>query len=115
MGRPRGLVCGVGINDADYVVRRRNPDGSYWLCPYYHRWTNILIRCYNKFSLEKRPTYVGCSVCPEWIYFMNFRSWMEKQGWEGKHLDKDIITQGNKVYSPEKLCFHLSAIEHIVS
>ena len=36
---------------------------------------------------------------------MNFRSWMETQDWKGKHLDKDILVQGNKVYSPNTCVF----------
>ena len=36
---------------------------------------------------------------------MNFRSWMETQDWKGKELDKDILFQGNKVYSPDTCVF----------
>ena len=35
---------------------------------------------------------------------MEFKRWMEKQDWEGKQLDKDIIKKGNKLYCPE-FCF----------
>jgi hypothetical protein len=30
---------------------------------------------------------------------------MEKQNWEGMHLDKDIIKPGNKIYSPSLCAF----------
>jgi len=53
----------------------------------------------------EHPTYIGCSVAPEWHSFMTFRSWMMKQDWEGMHLDKDILVPGNKVYGPETCVF----------
>ena len=33
---------------------------------------------------------------------------MEEQDWKGKCLDKDIITPGNKLYSPETCAFVLN-------
>ena len=98
------LVYGVGINDADYPVHPKI-DGKAVRCPYYTTWRNMLERCYSQKSLEYRPSYKGCSVCPDWIYFMNFRAWMMKQDWEGKELDKDLLVRGNKVYSPETCMF----------
>lgn len=102
------LYCGVGINDADYIV---NPGGRKMqgklMCPFYTRWCNMIKRCYDKNTLKKRKSYDGCSVCDEWLTFSNFKKWMESQEWDGKHLDKDILTMGNKIYSPET-CFFVS-------
>ena len=98
------LVYGVGINDADYAVEPRI-DGERVKCPYYVTWRDMLYRCYNEKHQHRRPTYIGCSVCPEWLYFMNFRKWMTAQDWEGKALDKDLLILGNKVYSPETCVF----------
>jgi hypothetical protein len=39
------------------------------------------------------------------LTFSNFKSWMETQDWEGKELDKDLLMEGNKVYSPDTCCF----------
>lgn len=103
------LVYGVGINDANYRVRIVSHEGGkqkvLWSCPFYDRWANLLLRCYNKKELEKHPTYQGCSICEDWVYFSNFRRWMFSQNWEGKQLDKDILFPNNKVYSPETCVF----------
>jgi hypothetical protein len=101
------LVHGVGVNDADYVIGGRNPDGKQWICPFYKAWSSMLNRAYCPKFHARRPTYIGVSVCEEWHSFMAFRAWMQAQDWEGKHLDKDILCPGNKVYSPEN-CFFVA-------
>lgn len=99
-----GLVLGVGINDADYVVKPI-VDGVRVCCPFYSRWGSMLNRCYSSSFHKLKPTYKDCSVCDEWLVFSNFKSWMEKQDWEGKHLDKDILVSGNKIYHPDYCSF----------
>ena len=108
------LVCGVGINDADYVVQKKETIGYVngkikeklvWECPYYRVWCSMLKRCYSIKYQERQPTYKGCSVSKEWLRFSIFKNWMEKQQWEDKQLDKDILFEGNKVYSPETCVF----------
>jgi hypothetical protein len=91
------LVCGVGINDADYFVSHK-VNGKAVICPYYDSWKSMLRRCYSKDSYKVCPTYMGCTVTVEWLTFSNFKSWMEKQEWHGKQIDKDILFQNNKVY-----------------
>lgn len=107
------LVYGVGINDADYVIRKREHfyvNGkrhakNTWECPFYSKWAKMLYRCYHKGFLESNPTYKGCSVTAEWLRFSNFKAWMETQDWEGKQLDKDILFPGNRLYSAETCVF----------
>jgi len=100
------LVYGVGVNDADYEVQSAGFDGkAAWKCPFYRKWSAMLERCYSEKSLVKNKSYADCYVCPEWLVFSNFKSWMECQDWVGKCLDKDLITTGNKIYSPSKCCF----------
>ena len=65
----------------------------------------MLKRCYSAKEQERYPTYKGCSVSGDWHTFSNFKSWMEKQQWEGMQLDKDLLVVGNKVYSPETCVF----------
>lgn len=107
----------VGINDADYVVVRKITVGHrngkrvrkiLWTCPYYRTWSNMISRCYNNKALDLQPSYKGCSVCDQWLLFSNFRAWMETQDWKGKHLDKDLLVRGNKIYSPDT-CVFISA------
>lgn len=108
MKKKTRLVCGVGVND--YI-------GSISLNSHhiksYMSWKNMLIRCYSaKYQINK-PTYIGCSVCDEWLYFTNFKKWHDANYKEGFELDKDILFQGNKIYSPANCCFipnYLNAI-----
>lgn len=103
------LVYGVAVNDANYIVSKYGyVDGKYkviWRCQYYQRWIKMLERCYASQALNRKPSYKGCAVCDEWLTFSNFKAWMEKQDWEGKCMDKDILFEGNKVYSPETCVF----------
>lgn len=100
----RGTVYGVGINDADYLIYPKI-NGKNVRCPFYKSWKSMLERCYSRLFQDRHPAYVGCTVCAEWLTFSNFRAWMVQQDWHGKQLDKDIIKQGNKVYSPDTCCF----------
>lgn len=104
MQKKNKLVCGVGINDADYVVAL-TANGKQVRCPFYSAWKSMLERCYSVILRARRPTYIGCSVVPEWHSFMVFKRWMEQQDWQGKHLDKDLLIEGNKVYGPETCVF----------
>lgn len=112
--KTKKLVCGVGTNDADYVVQKIETIGYVdgkrkrrlvWECPCYRTWASMLRRCYSAKEQERYPTYKGCTVSAEWLTFSNFKSWMEKQDFEGKHLDKDILIEGNKIYSPDTCIF----------
>ena len=97
------LIFGVGINDADYNVTQII-NGKTIFCPYYDKWREMIRRCYHSTFHEKHPTYIGCTVCEEWLTFSNFKSWMETQDWEDKELDKDLLSNSN-VYSPETCVF----------
>jgi hypothetical protein len=101
----RRPIHGLGINDAWYMTQSKNPENGIRICPYYKAWKSMLERCYCAKYQERRPTYKGCTVSEEWLTFSNFRSWMEKQDWKGKCLDKDIIKIGNKIYSKDNCVF----------
>lgn len=79
----------------------------------YRRWVGIFNRCYSEKYLEKRPTYIGCSVDEEWKYFSSFQKWFIENDVEGYQLDKDILVQGNKIYGPKFCCFVPSQINSL--
>lgn len=114
------LIYGVGINDADYVVKKwenyKDDSGKrrqklLWSCPFYEKWKHMLERCYSQKCHSRQPAYVGCYVCEEWLTFSKFKRWMEEQNWEGNDLDKDLLVKGNKIYSPETCIF----VSHVVN
>ena len=98
------LIYGVGFNDADYAVRP-TIKGMEIRCPYHTKWSSMIERCYSKKAINRRPTYRDCSVAEDWLSFSNFKDWMLKQDWQDKVLDKDILVQGNKVYSADTCIF----------
>lgn len=83
------------LGEGKYAIRlggKPTPEGT--------AWTGMLRRCYDKEHQATYSTYIGCSVCPTWHNFQTFASWFTKRYKGGYHLDKDILTKGNKVYSP---------------
>lgn len=103
----RKKVYGVGINDADYKVCKREL-GKRIYCPYYLTWVRVLQRCSETYQ-RKHPSYKGVQICEEWKRFSNFKHWMERQQWKDARgnsyqLDKDYLGSG-KLYSPKTCWF----------
>ena len=70
----------------------------------YKMWYSMLGRCYSERIQRLHPTYNGCSVSENFLYFPYFKTWLEKQvgyGTKGFDLDKDLLVKGNKIYSEE--------------
>lgn len=99
----RRKIYDVGINDAWYITAPTINDRTVF-CPAYRTWLNMLKRCYNLNSQCSRPTYIGTTVCDEWLKFSNFLKWFDDNYVEGYQLDKDIFGTG-KLYSPETCIF----------
>lgn len=98
--RRRSVVLGFGINDSEHqIAKRKTTELSY------KEWTSMIRRCYSPKYHKKKPTYIGCQVCDEWKYFSNFERWFLKNYKDGYVLDKDVLIQGNRVYSPNTCCF----------
>lgn len=83
----------------------------------YEAWKNMLQRCYNKEFQIKHPSYIGCTVCDEWLNFQNFAEWYNSNYYsiEGEKtcLDKDILIKGNKIYSPKACIFAPQSINNL--
>lgn len=103
IGRPKEPLYGVGINDADYNTQPMINGKKVW-CKFASTWRDMIERCYSANFHEKYPSYKGTTVCEDWKYFSKFREWMEKQNFEGRQLDKDILGDGTH-YSPETCRF----------
>lgn len=111
-GSKRSKIYGVGINDAPYQTTIKI-NGLSYVCPYFSRWKYMLSRCYSKHWLKAHPTYENCYVVPEWYSFMEFKSWMQKQDWKNKQLDKDLLSLGEKRYSPDTCIFVSGAVNSL--
>lgn len=106
------LVCGWGVNDAGYAIQIRKTHRNGGLkkvvtdfdCPFYKRWSLMIMRCQNEKFRARNPAYSNATICEEWKSFSAFRSWMESMPWRGNELDKDILGDGTH-YSPATCCF----------
>jgi hypothetical protein len=106
------LVYGVGINDSMTPTAITAVVGgvrkNIWICPYYKKWVDMLARCYSLKVRVKRPSYLKCTVCPDWLYLSNFKRWVDEQpnrNWQNCHLDKDLLKLDNTYYSAESVVF----------
>ena len=79
----------------------------------YDSWRGIFTRCYSQSSLEKRPTYIGCTVSEEWHLLSNYKVWHEENYVEGWQIDKDLLFPRNKIYSAETCLFLPLAINSL--
>lgn len=72
-------------------------------------WSDMLRRCYDITYKKGLPTYKGCTVCDEWLFYPNFKKWYDENYYtvdnERMELDKDILSKDNKEYSPDKCVF----------
>ena len=82
------LVYGIGVNDLGYKTQvkeelTKNGGKRIWKsvfrCKYYVVWKSMLARCYSEKYLESYPSYIGTSVCSEWLSATAF-----KNGWRSK-------------------------------
>lgn len=84
------LVNGKGLNDMVGVSNTNS----------YRKWRNMLTRCYS----ERDVSYIGTTVCEEWLTFSVFKQWFDENYVEGWELDKDLLTNQCK-YGPDTCIF----------
>lgn len=99
------LVYGFGVVDLDYPKTKKLNGVILWRCKIFDSWTNMLQRCYSETRAKETP-FLGKPNCSQdWKYFSKFKSWVESSYWEGLHLDKDVLVQGNREYGPTTCAF----------
>ena len=117
--RDNGLICGVGVNDAPYVVEVKKFDENgkrynLWNCPIYMQWKAMLRRAYKP-QERIAKAYEGVSVCEDWCIFSKFREWyLEQNPPKGWQVEKDIIKVGNKVYCSEWCAFVPTEVNNLI-
>lgn len=88
-------------------VKTYGSKGFDYITKAYRLWRSMVSRCDPIGSVQKRSTtYVGCTMSESFKDFQFFAAWCNAQigyGDMGFELDKDILIQGNKVYS-EYVC-----------
>lgn len=96
------LIFGVGYNGDGEYKAFIGGNGV----PHYEVWKGMLRRCYSDRFKEKNKSYESCSVHPDWHNFQNFADWYLNHEFYGLgyELDKDILVQGNRVYSSTTCC-----------
>ena len=89
------VICGVGFIG----------EGERYKLKTYRTWFFMLARCYDAETQRRNPSYIGCTVVPEWHNYQNFALWYEENYEPGLQLDKDIRIPGNRVYGPDTCMF----------
>lgn len=105
-----GGYMGKGVykaNSTNYIVRTA-----------YSKWRWMFDRCYNEDFHRKQPTYKDCVVSAEWENFQNFAEWITLNWYDcsdSLELDKDLLVEGNKIYSPDTCCLIPRAINQALA
>lgn len=74
----------------------------------YKIWHALLQRTVDDNYKSKHIAYTDTEICDEWLCYENFENWYNDNYYnigEQLYLDKDIISKGNKIYSPQNCVF----------
>ena len=93
-------ICGVAYNSGGKHKAKVNKRNTY----VYQIWRDMIRRCLG----NKQNTYTDCKIDDYFLNFQNFAEWATVQigfGIKDYHMDKDILSGDNKVYSPSTVVF----------
>lgn len=99
------MVLNFGINDVKHMSRI---DGKRTV--EYMTWISMLRRSKCEKFKHKHPTYSDVNCCDDWLVFSKFLKDLtcmdnfEKLKNDKWVLDKDILSEGNKLYSKDTCC-----------
>lgn len=83
----------------------------------YITWFSMMNRCYSEKYTDREKTYKDVKVCEEWHNFQNFAEWFDKNYYEIQGetmtLDKDVLNNSNKTYSPSSCIFLPKSINNL--
>lgn len=100
-------ITAYGVGFVGYGIHKTSFDGK--PTRKYQTWKDMLRRSYSIEYQLKKPTYSQVTVCEEWHNFQNFCDWYDENYYtvdgEKMHLDKDILSKGNKIYCSDKCAF----------
>ena len=110
-------VYGIGVLGTKYPITINGVQTKEYVL-----WKRMLERCYSDSAYQKkRPTYEGCEVSDNFKSYEYFYEWCHKQiGFDNDgngnpfHLDKDLLTKGNKVYNENVCVFIPSEINSLL-
>ena len=99
----------LGVDKEGNVPKTKEfKDGKLCATQEYHKWQNMLRRCFDNKYKEREPTYKNVTCCDRWLCFTNFLEDFEilknEYNWDNDkklNLDKDILNKNNKIYSLE--------------
>lgn len=86
--------CNIGfLGEGKYTVKHKS----------YKTWSNMIRRVYCLDN--KNLSYKNVIVSEKWHNFQNFAEWFDNNYIVDFELDKDILSNNNRLYSPETCCF----------
>lgn len=101
------------LGDGNHMARENGIMTPSYIC-----WCNIMKRCYSPKYQSTHKSYIGCTVCDEWLIFQNFAKWYKENYYEIENervqIDKDILVKNNKIYSPKTCVFSPQRINLLI-
>lgn len=84
----------------------------------YQVWRDMLKRCYKEdiHLTSRNKSYIGCTVAEEWHDYQVFAKWYCSHDCYGAgyQIDKDLLFEGNKIYSPETCTLVPKVINNLI-